>query len=85
MNAKLNGIAEKPAEPTGTEPGAGASVSAVVAAAAAPGSVGAAAWLDTLIERKSTLASDAASSICTSSERTSSSAGTALPRRTTVV
>ena len=54
-------------------------------AAAALASVAAALDPDpTSIERKSTLLSVAADSSCTTSERTSSSAGTALPRRATV-
>ena len=77
----MNGIAEKPALPTGTEPGAGASSPVVLLAA--PGSAEAPPL--TLSERKLTFDFFAVASIWTSSERTSSSAGTALPSRAIVV
>src|SRR5215212_861919 len=83
LKANVKGIAEKPALPTGTAPGAGASapVSPVVVllpSVEAPP-------VPTLSDRKLTFDRFAVASSWTSSERTSSSAGTALPSRAIVV
>src|SRR4051812_12542946 len=80
LKLNVNGIVEKPAVPTVEAPGGG--FVAVVGPAAGP-VVGAPAAL-MLIVRKSTPARLAAALTWTSSERTSSSAGTALPSRATI-
>src|SRR5215210_5693700 len=80
LNENANGMAEKPAEPTLTAPGGGVAAPSVAAVAGA----GALVPPPTEILRKSTPEDLAALSSCTSRERVSSAAGTALPRRTTV-
>ena len=77
-----NGIVEKPAVPTVVAPGGG--VRRRAPARRGGGRRRERACALTLIVRKSTLLRSAAELICTISERTSSSAGTALPSRATI-
>ena len=79
LNPNENGIVEKPAVPTVDAPGGGVGP----VAGAAPGPAAGAPCALMLIVRKSTSGLSATAFSWTISERTSSSAGTALPSRAT--